>query len=409
MGQTTDIVIIGAGIVGLCTAMQLNRAGGVRVTVVEQGPAPGGGSSGASSAVCRHLYTYDEMIDLARDGIDTYRHWQDFTGLDRPRARFNDIGVVWIGADDPNHDAERLKRHGIPANVLDAESFANRFPMLSTCRRAPDFETGASHACTSAGAFLCEESGGFMDPQDTLDDLAAALRRTDVDLHFNTKVEAIEQNDAGVTGVRLASGELISSGSVLNASGPWCNRLLEPFEFASRWPLEPTRIQVLHLPVPAEITQAMPVCGDFTSGVYFRPQGAGQLIAGSTLEEDEREAIADPDDYDRFADDDFKMIKMHALKHRVPTLSDHTRIGSYCGLYTVNRLDMHPLVSATPVDGLFAANGFSGHGFKLGPAIGSLLARAISGGRSGFDTDVDLDFLSWDREPLHLDSMNVLA
>ena len=45
----------------------------------------------------------------------------------------------------------------------------------------------------------------------------------------------------------------------------------------------------------------------------------------------------------------------------------------------------------------------------LGPAIGSLLARAINGGGSGFDTDVDLDFLSWAREPLHLDSMNVLA
>ncbi len=410
MSHTTDIVIIGAGIVGLCTAMQLHRSGGVRVTVLEQSPAPGAGSSGASSAVCRHLYTYQEMINLARDGIDIYRHWQDFTGLEEPRARFNDVGVVWIGGNEPQRDAQRLQRHGIPANVLDAATFAERFPSLSTCKLAPDFETGKAHVCEPTDAFLCEESGGFMDPQNALDDLTAALTdAAGVELRFSATVERIEHDDAGVRGVRLASGESISCAIVLNASGPWCNRLLAPFEFAARWPLEPTRIQVLHLPVPTEMTARMPVCGDFTSGVYFRPQGVGQLIAGSTLEADEQETIANPDEYDRFADNDFKMIKMHALKHRVPSLSDHTRIGSYCGLYTVNRADMHPLVGATPVDGLFAANGFSGHGFKLGPAVGSLLARAIDGARSGFDTEVDLDFLSWDREPLHLDTMNVLA
>lgn len=181
-----------------------------------------------------------------------------------------------------------------------------------------------------------------MDPQNALDDLRASLTDAGVDLRFNTTAEAIEHNVAGITGVRLTSGELISCASVVNASGPWCNQLLAPFEFASRWPLEPTRIQVLHLSVPAQMTATMPVCGDFTSGVYFRPQGVGQLIVGSTLEEDEQEAVADPNDYDRFADDDFKMIKMHALKHRVPSLSDRTRVGSYCGLYTVNRADMHP-------------------------------------------------------------------
>lgn len=145
MGQTTDIVIIGAGIVGLCTAMQLHRSGGVRVTVLEQSSAPGAGSSGASSAICRHLYTYAEMIDLARDGIDTYRNWRDFTGLKHPRAAFNDIGVVWIGGTNPRADAERLKDHGIATSVLDAATFGERFPMLNTCGLAPDFETGEDH------------------------------------------------------------------------------------------------------------------------------------------------------------------------------------------------------------------------------------------------------------------------
>jgi len=59
--------------------------------------------------------------------------------------------------------------------------------------------------------------------------------------------------------------------------------------------------------------------------------------------------------------------------------------------------------------GFFVANGFSGHGFKLAPAIGSLLAQAITGIRLATDTEVSPDFLGWDRTPLQLAAMNVLA
>ena len=408
MSQTSDIVIIGAGIIGLATARQLQRSGVEKITVLEQAASPGAGSSGASSAVCRHLYTHDEMIGLARDGIDTYRHWPDFLGLESPRAQLNEIGVLWIGDTRASANAERLARHGIATTVLDASDLPKRFPMLNACTRSPDFATGRDHDCRADGQCLFEETGGHMDPQDALDDLVESIARHGATVRFNTTVEAIEHDDARVTGVRLADGEQLKSPIVVNANGPWCNRLLAPFEFLSRWPLEPTRIQVVHLPVGRQLTEGLPVCGDFTSGV-FRPQGEGQIIAGSTLEADEQEAIADPDEFDRLADADFMALKMHALKHRLPTLSDRTRVGSYCGLYTVNRADMHPLVGATPLNGLFAANGFSGHGFKLAPAIGSLLARAITAGRSGFDTAVDLGFLGWQRQPLHLDSMNVLA
>jgi glycine/D-amino acid oxidase-like deaminating enzyme len=55
------------------------------------------------------------------------------------------------------------------------------------------------------------------------------------------------------------------------------------------------------------------------------------------------------------------------------------------------------------------ANGFSGHGFKLAPAIGSMLAQALTGEGSDFDTAVPLSFLSVGREPIVLDSKSVLA
>ena len=70
---------------------------------------------------------------------------------------------------------------------------------------------------------------------------------------------------------------------------------------------------------------------------------------------------------------------------------------------------MHPVVGPSAIDGFWLANGFSGHGFKLAPAIGSMLAQALTGERRDFDTAVPLSFLGVDREPIGLASKNVLA
>ena len=58
---------------------------------------------------------------------------------------------------------------------------------------------------------------------------------------------------------------------------------------------------------------------------------------------------------------------------------------------------------------MWLANGFSGHGFKLAPAIGSMLAQALTGEKGDFDTEIPLSFLAVDREPIGVASKNVLA
>jgi sarcosine oxidase, subunit beta len=145
-------------------------------------------------------------------------------------------------------------------------------------------------------------------------------------------------------------------------------------------------------------------------GIYFRPQNRGQqILIGSVLEEDEREKVADPDAFATYVDDEFVHAKLHALQHRLRLGDIRGQVRGYSGLYTINRADMHPIVGATPVPGLYVANGCSGHGFKLAPAIGSLLAQAITGARRDFDTDVDPGFLAYSRDPIPLASMSVLA
>ena len=54
-------------------------------------------------------------------------------------------------------------------------------------------------------------------------------------------------------------------------------------------------------------------------------------------------------------------------------------VRGYSGLYTMNSADVHPIVGETPVEGFFMANGCSGHGFKLAPALGKSVAEMVLG------------------------------
>lgn len=409
-----DVIIIGAGIIGLSIAWQLVRRSGLRIAVLERGAGVGEGSTGASSAVCRFRYSHDHMVGLARDGIAAYQNWAEYTGLLEPRADYQQDGVLWIPGDDQRWafiQQERMSSLGIDCEVLDSSEILRRFPSLSVCTRAPDFETGEAHDCYAKDAHcLFEKTGGYVDPVSAAQDLVEACRNSGVEFRFGCSVSAISRSGGRVTGVRVVEGSTYSAPLVVNAAGPWCRDLFELAEVPLNWDLKPVRIQMLYRSRPAELQGPIPVTVDLPGGIYFRTQNRGQqLIIGSVLEEDEREVVTNPDDYQLQTDSEFELAKLHALHHRLPALGYAGKVTGYCGLYTVNHADVHPVLGESSLDGFWVANGFSGHGFKLAPAVGSMIAKAITGERSDFDTDVPLSFLSIDRAPLPLDSKSVLA
>jgi sarcosine oxidase subunit beta len=176
-----------------------------------------------------------------------------------------------------------------------------------------------------------------------------------------------------------------------------------------RWTLTPTRIQTVYRSWPADMAP-IPVGADASTGIYFRPESGGQqVMIGSVLGEDEEEIVDDPDDFRRGPDPDFTALKLAAFHHRVPELEARGKVSGIAGLYTINREDVHPVVGPSGVDGFWVANGFSGHGFKLAPAVGSMMAQEITGTRMELDTDVPMSFFSVDREPIDLAVKHVLA
>ena len=411
--KSRDVVIAGAGIIGLSIAWQLARRSKLSIAVIEKGAGVGEGSTGASSAICRVRYSVDETLLLARDGISAYRQWQAFTGLAEPAAKFVQDGVLWMpGGDRKWADTEhqRMRDFGIASEVLDDDDIAERFPALNTCTLAPDLDTGEAHVCEGGSRNLFEIDGGHVDPMAASGDLVEACRNAGVEMRFRTEVVGVGVSGGRIQSVSLDDGDELATPLVINAAGPWCNRLSAMVGLQVPWTLEPMRIQVMYRDRPEALTGHIPVTADLAGGIYFRTQNAGrQLVVGSVREEDEREVVADPDDFRTETDDDFEVVNLHVLHHRLPALPYSGRVRGYCGLYTTNCEDVHPILGPTEIDGFWLANGFSGHGFKLAPAIGSMLAQALTGEKRDFDTDIPLSFLAIDREPIGVASKNVLA
>ena len=258
--------------------------------------------------------------------------------------------------------------------MLDDVQLVERYPAINPCVRAPDLATGEPHDCAGGGRHFLETDGGWVDPVSAAQDLVDACRTRAVDVRFRTRLAGVELAGGKLAGVTLDDGTKLAAPLVINAAGPWCREVYAEAGIEPGWDLAPIRIQMLHRDRPPEIEGMVPVTVDMEGGIYFRTQNRGQqLIVGSVLEEDEREVIEDPDRLPDTVDDEFQMLKMHTLHHRLPALP------------------------------------YRGHGFKLAPAIGAMVARAITGESDEFDTEVPIDFLGIDREPIRLEAKTVLA
>ncbi|MGI8574833.1 MAG: NAD(P)/FAD-dependent oxidoreductase [Egibacteraceae bacterium] len=351
------VVIVGGGIEGLSCARELSARGAGEVVVLERGDLCGAGT-GKSSGVVRCHYGVASLAAMAWHGVQTFeRAAQELGG---------DIGFVQTGyvVAVAERDVAALQANvalhrslGIDVELADRDAVAELWPDA----HLDDF-----------AAFAWEPRGGYGDAYRTGQAFAAAARRDGALIRQHAPVAALCRGRADrVTGVELADGERIDADTVIVAAGPWSPELCAPL--GVELPIRAQREQILMV-APGTPLGDRPVFSDLVSLQYVRTERSGELLVGNS--DHSAPEFVDPDAYGSRADDDFVEAAAPKIGHRFPRIVEPRLSHTYAGCYDVTP-DFNPIMSATQIDGLFVCAGFSGHGFKISPAVGRLMADLV--------------------------------
>ncbi len=401
MATSYDGIIIGAGVMGATAALQLGSAGLKRLLLLEKAPGAGFGSTGKSSAIFRQTYSHHETCLMAHESLGIIRDWGQFLGLRETRADFRASGVAFLfpKGDPAVKEVMALHRRvGVKSELLDTKGRAELMADFDFCALPLDLEA-EEHECGGELDAIFEHEAGYADPVGTTEDLLEAARALGAEVRFNTTVSTVLQRGGRVTGVEVAGAE-IHAPLVINCAGPWAMGLNQAAGAPLSEDIVPIRAQKVAKQFPEKLKGPLPVVNDLINGFNLRPAaGGGQIFLSSFNPKYGGEVVADPDRYDDNADTDFREEHLLQAHHRVPAFRARGRITSYSGIYTVNRDDNHPVIDETELKGLFTACGFSGHGFKLSPVVGMILAQKVLGQWGLGKTAVPLDFFNRGRAP----------
>jgi glycine/D-amino acid oxidase-like deaminating enzyme len=367
---TTDVVIVGGGLIGASAAWALTERGVNGVAIVERDTV-GSGGTGKSSGVVRCHYGVSSLAAMATRSLELFEHADEILGED---VGFHQTGYV-VGVGPQNVDAitasmEAQRAVGVRTESISADDVQRLWPTA-------DLEPFA--------AFAWEERGGYGDAYQTAQAFAAAARRRGARLQQNSAVTDIIVDRGRATGIRLADRTTISAGTVVVAAGPWSVSLLSAHDIDL--PITVHREEIMLID-PGQDIGKVPVFSDLVSLQYIRPEGTdGQLLFGNSDLAELKPA--DPDRYLNRATDDFIEMAIEKVGARLPGLVNPSIASTYAGCYDVTP-DFNPVISRTMIDGLIVAAGFSGHGFKISPAVGRLIADLVVDGMSS-DADIPAD------------------
>lgn len=358
-------VVVGGGLIGLSIARALTERGLRDVVVLERGLLASGGT-GKSSGIVRAHYGVPSIAAMA---------WRSLPVLEALGAEvgFRQVGyTVVVGEENAGPLKDNTAMHqglGIEVDLLDPDQVAALWPMMNV----DDVVLGAY-----------EPRGGFADATQLALHYGQRARAHGARVRQNAPVARIVTSDSRVTGVELADGELVGADLVVVAAGWWSARLLA--DLGVHVPVEAYRSELLVVDT-GEPLPDLPVVSDLVSLQYCRLEGSGQFLVGTSDHADFGHQLVDPDHYSNIASEATLEAYAEKLLHRFPGFPDPSVTHTYAGVYDVPP-DWNPVIGPVgDVDGLVLAAGFAGHGFKISPAVGDLVADLVLEGDS---TDPDV-------------------
>jgi sarcosine oxidase, subunit beta len=359
-----EVVIVGGGCMGASIAFHLVARGMRDVVLVERGTLACG-PTGRSTAIIRRHYSQPLLVRMAEHGLRTYSQFEDVVGAS---CGFIRTGLL-VGVDPRDraaldHNVEVARAEGVHMELVDDVEEIE-----------PRIDAGELDYCL-------EPEAGYCDPYLGTAGFATAARREGATIAEGVTAEAVAPGE-----VRTSDG-VVSAGAVVVAAGPWSPPLLAALGF--ELPIRSARAEVGRFRLPADFGAQLPALADFSAcRLYFRPSDPGFIEVGS-LSPEHAERPIDPDACPEGAETQTLDGFAAGLRTRLRGAEHGHWRGSWSAVYDVTP-DWHPAVGAVPgADGVFVAAGFSGHGFKLAPAVGLSLAELLCDGRA---TTFDLGLL----------------
>ena len=357
MLQTTDVAVVGGGVIGCAVAYYLSKRA-VKATVFEQGQF-GSGASGATAGVVGPLWHLDRwppgLMDLGLMSLDM------FPGL---AAELREAGV------DPEFRQTGILRLALTgehvANLKEGPAWQNELGMSVRWLQREDVLEREPEVTPEVKGAVFSPREGCIVGQRFVDALVHAAGRHGAAFLEGVGVTALESKGGRVTGVRTAAGSY-SAGHTVLAAGPWTG-------IAGRWvpepiPVRPVKGQRVLLRRPG----FLPKCPVFSlqTSRYVIPQADGNILVAATREEgkfDERTTAAGIGEM------------LDAAVASFPVLEDAAFVAARAGVRPGSP-DGIPIMGPVPGwDGLSVASGHDHVGVMLAPRSGELMADYVATG-----------------------------
>jgi len=339
----SDIIIVGAGLIGLALARELRRRGAT-VTIFEAGEAARQASWAGAGMLSGRQTTDPRLRPLAMAGARLYPHWagelESETGMS---VGYRTGGTLFLAT----------TAHPAPDPAPEGWQ---RLPDATVAGEEPQLAWRAS-----PGAAVWRIADHSLDNRALGAALTQAVRQAGVVLREQAPVEAVTRDAQGLC-VRVAGVEQRAD-IVVNAAGAWSAALPAP---APAPPVRPRKGHMLILRSGLPLRHVLE-----TADVYVVPRAGGRIVIGSTVE-------------DCGFDPTLDAAVLETLRQRavalVPALAEVAVEETWCGFRPGSADDL-PIFGPTTCPGYWLATGHFRDGILLAPITAKILAHAMAAGR----------------------------
>src|SRR5437763_12821042 len=361
----SKVIVVGAGINGVTTAIELRKRG-QEVVLVDPGPLPHplAASTDISKAVRAAYGADEEYTELAERSIERWQKWNQQFGT----QLYHEVGVMFVRQQemkpgDFEHESfKTLEKRGHKVERMNAPQLWKRFPAWN-----PELY----------GDGVLEIEAGYAESGRAVAMLIERAKYAGVKLRERVTFSQLDERGNHVSGIVLDDGQRIAADFVVMAVGAWTPYLLP---FTKKF-FRATGQPVFHLkPSEPELfaPERFPVFGAdiTTTGYYGFPinrDGVVKIANHGTGRE------MSPNSLQRVVTSEDEGNLRQFLASTFPALADapivYTRVCMYCDTH-----DGHFWIARDPQrEGLVIAAGDSGHGFKFAPMLGEIIADAVEG------------------------------